>query len=341
MHSAITLPRPISFAAAASPQRASAPAASGVETAVVWPGDKRFAFTIFDDPDAQTLEQSRMVYDFLSDLGIFTTKAVWPLSPVRAANSDGETCGNPAYLKHVLELQRRGFEIGFHNAAPHDSTRDETRRSLLNFRDWFGDFPSAMANHYNAEALYWGSARLSGTLRSLYETAQRFNPKKASARFRGHVPDDEYFWGDLARNWIRYCRNFVYRDVNTLRACPHTPYHDADRPFVNRWFSSSDGHDCSAFLGTLSERNQDRLEREGGACIMYAHFGHGFVENGKLNPAFRSLMARLSRKSGWFVPVSTVLAHLETQNRGRLLSRSERSRIERSWLLRKAFTGTS
>ena len=27
----------------------------------------------------------------------------------------------------------------------------------------------------------------------------------------------------------------------------------------------------------LTEAAQDRLEAEGGACIMYTHFGHGFV----------------------------------------------------------------
>lgn len=46
---------------------------------IPWPDGKRFAFTIFDDTDHQTLENVPPVYDFLSDLGLRTTKSVWPL----------------------------------------------------------------------------------------------------------------------------------------------------------------------------------------------------------------------------------------------------------------------
>jgi hypothetical protein len=46
----------------------------------------------------------------------------------------------------------------------------------------------------------------------------------------------------------------------------------------------------------LSERNQDRLEAEGGACITYTHFAYRFTENGKLNRRFRELMQRLQEK---------------------------------------------
>ena len=35
--------------------------------AVTWPQGKRFAFTVFDDPDSQTLEAGRAVYSFLAD----------------------------------------------------------------------------------------------------------------------------------------------------------------------------------------------------------------------------------------------------------------------------------
>ena len=35
-----------------------------------------FAFTIFDDPDSQTLEAGREVYTLLADLGFRTTKGV-------------------------------------------------------------------------------------------------------------------------------------------------------------------------------------------------------------------------------------------------------------------------
>ena len=37
---------------------------------VRWPHGRRFAFTVFDDPDAQTVESGRPVYALLADLGI-------------------------------------------------------------------------------------------------------------------------------------------------------------------------------------------------------------------------------------------------------------------------------
>ena len=47
--------------------------------AVTFPDGKRFAFTIFDDTDVGTLESLRPIYDLLAQLGLRTTKTVWPL----------------------------------------------------------------------------------------------------------------------------------------------------------------------------------------------------------------------------------------------------------------------
>jgi hypothetical protein len=92
---------------------------------------------------------------------------------------------------------------------------------------------------------------------------------------------------------------------------------------------------------TLSEANQDRLEEEGGACIMYTHFGHGYVENGQLHARFRELMQRLSRKNGWFVPVSTLLDYLSGHRDSIVISDTQRRSLERRWLWEKLFRGTS
>jgi len=73
-----------------------------------WPDQKAFAFTIFDDPDAQTYEDGRLVYSFLADLGFRTTRGVWPGPVVRTPNSGGETCENLKYRQHSIELQRLG-----------------------------------------------------------------------------------------------------------------------------------------------------------------------------------------------------------------------------------------
>src|SRR5687767_13671478 len=122
---------------------------------VNWPDRKQFAFTVFDDPDGANDEALKWVYPFLRDLGFRTTIGVWPLGPLRERNCPGATCADADYLAGILDMQRAGFEIGYHSAAPHSCTREEVIRSLEVFREHFGDFPITMANHFNADALYW------------------------------------------------------------------------------------------------------------------------------------------------------------------------------------------
>ena len=97
-----------------------------------------------------------------------------------------------------------------------------------------------MANHYNREAIYWGTARLTGGLARGSIRASTLN-KNNSSRFRGDIEGDPEFWGDLCLERIEYCRNFVFADINTLRVCPWMPYHDPLRPFVRNWYSAADG----------------------------------------------------------------------------------------------------
>ena len=303
-----------------------------------WPEDRRFAFTIFDDPDGQSFETTRLVYSSLADLGFRTTIGTWPLDARRETNSDGETCANPEYRAFLQALQQRGFEIGFHLAAPLNSTRAETVEALDLFKQYFGHYPDSMANHYNADAIYWGPARISGWRRTIYNLATR---GRTRSLYFGHVEGHPSFWGDICRDRIRYCRNFVYTNINSLRMNPWMPYVDPERPFVRYWYSSSEGDKAPAFLKTLQDANQDRLEAEGGACIMYTHFGHGFVRDGKLIPEFRRTMERLANKNGWFVPVTTLLDFLADENGITTLTPAIRRRIETRWLWEKFFRGTS
>ena len=303
-----------------------------------WPEGHRFAFTVFDDPDGQSFETTQLVYSFLADLGFRTTIGVWPLDLRHETNSGGETCSNPEYRAFLQGLQSRGFEIGFHLAGPFDCTHAETVEALDLFKQYFGHDPDAMANHYNADAIYWGPARLSGWRRTLYNIATLGRMRN---RHFGHVEGHPNFWGDACRERIRYCRNFVYADINTLRMNPWMPYCDPERPFVRYWYSSSEGHQAPAFLKTLQDANQDRLEAEGGASIMYTHFGHGYVRDGKLTPEFRRTMERLARKNGWFVPVSTLLDFLAEKNGITTVTPAVRHRIESRWLWEKFFRGTS
>src|SRR5262249_8488395 len=177
---------------------------------VIWPEGKTFAFTIFDDPDAQRLVDGKKIYSLLLDWGFRTTKAVWPLGAVREPNSGGDTCSDPVYLQDAVSLETRGFEIAYHNATLHSSTGGETIRGLDAFRQYFGHDPAVMANHYNEEAIYWGIARISGKgTRTLYNLATLGRKR---GRHFGHVEGHPCFWGDICIKRIRYCRNFVFSD---------------------------------------------------------------------------------------------------------------------------------
>jgi hypothetical protein len=305
---------------------------------VRWPDGKRFAFTIFDDPDSQTITQSRETYAFLSDLGFRTTVGVWPVDARQPRNSPGETCDNPEYRRWVQDLQARGFEPGLHCVAPATATRAEILHGLDRFREYFGDDPVSMANHYNGDAMYWGPARLSGYRRLVYIIATRGTTR---GQHFGDVEGHPSFWGDVCRQRVRYCRNFVYRDVNTLRACPWMPYHDAERPYVRAWYASTEGANCRSFLANITQAGLERLEEEGGACIVYTHFAHGFHDSGALDRHFRRLMEWLSGRNGWFVPVGTLLAYLEQQHGDRVITRRQRAALERRWLALKLRGGTS
>jgi hypothetical protein len=309
-----------------------------VRSRVTWPAGKTFAFTIFDDPDDQTLANGRPVYDFLAERGFRTTKAVWPLAGTETSRHAGTTCEDPSYRAWVHELQTQGFELALHNVTHHTSTRAETIRGVERFAELFGEYPRAFANHTGCrESMYWGHARLTGPRRLVYGILVASKRR----RFEGHVAGSPFFWGDVCRARITYVRNFVFGDINTLKVCPYMPYHDPRRPYVNLWFAGADGGQLRTFTATLSEANQDRLVAEGGACILYTHLAAGFLDRGGLHPRFRALTERLSRLNGWFVPVSTLLDHLRQAGGERQISDRERRRLEIRWLWEKVWRGTS
>jgi len=306
---------------------------------LTWPNNKGFAFTVFDDTDSQTRANGEPVYRLLEDLGFRTTKSVWTLAPTATPSDPGSTCADPDYRAWVQRLAGRGFEIGYHNATAHTSPRKVTLAALEQFASYFGHYPRTMANHYfSKEDIYFGDARVTGLNRTLYNLLTGF---RNSGRFRGHVEGDPLFWGDACRDKIRYVRNFAFAGINTLDACPWMPYHDPERPYVNRWFASTDGANANSFVERLTEANQDRLEASGGCCIMYTHFGLGFFEHGALHPRFVELMKRLSRRNGWFVPVATLLDHIEATRGPVVLSAADRGRLERRWLWHKMRYGTA
>lgn len=303
---------------------------------ITWPEGKTFAFSAFDDTDLETMENAPPVYAFMRDLGFRTTKSVWPVRGSQTPKLGGTTCADPEYAEWALQLQDEGFEIGLHNVTYHTSSRSEILDGLEQFKELFGHYPRTHANHYGCEdAIYWGPDRTSGLQRAIYRT---LTAVRRNGMPGGHVEGSPLFWGDHCRERIDYVRNFVYGDINTLKACPFMPYHDPLRPFVNEWFASSEGAHVDSFVKTISEARQDRLETEGGACIMYTHFGFSFFKDGRLDSRFKALMERLSNKNGWFVPVSTLLDYLKQQRGPHHITGRERRRLERKWILQKLRT---
>jgi hypothetical protein len=243
------------------------------------------------------------------------------------------TCDDRRYRAWAEGLQERGFEIALHNVASRTSPRGRTREGIERFRDIFGTYPSVHVNHAVCrENIYWGSARVSGSRRFVYDL---LNQRVRGNPFEGHVEGSPLFWGDICRSKLKYVRNFVHADINTLRYCPEMPYHDPQRSYVNNWFASTEGPNVDTFVGKLTDANIDRLVAERGACIMYTHFASGFAPHGELDPRFARVMRRLSALNGWFVPATELLDHLLTANGHHEITDAERSRLERRWLVHK------
>ena len=299
---------------------------------ITWPGGKDFAFTIFDDPDYDTVENVEAIYSLLSDIGLRTTKAVWPIRGRGTPKIGGATCEDEQYLKRILTLKDQGFEIALHNATYHTSTREETAHGLEVFNELFSHYPHSMANHSGCnEGIYWGNGRLSGLQKVIYNVLHLSRQNV----HQGHIEGSPLFWGDLCRQRIKYVRNFSFGDINTLKVCPLMPYHDPERPYVDYWFAVSEGPNVDSFNAMMREDNQDKLASEGGACIVYTHFASGFLTNGNINPHFRGLIERISRMNGWFVPVHTLLDHILKVRGHHNISDCERNTLERKWLIHK------
>jgi hypothetical protein len=306
-----------------------------------WPDGKEFAFTVVDDTDRATLSRVAPVYGVLDELGLRTTKTVWPLAFKRPSALSGDTLADAPYREWVLDLQNRGFEIAMHGATDHSSPRADVGLALDRFRDVLGHDPRIHVNHVGQqEGIYWGEARLDGGPRAVYRAAQHLT--RQSRSYYGHVEGSPYFWGDLCQDRIEYVRNFVFRDIDTSAQDPIMPYHDRRRPYVRYWFSSSEGPDIAAFCRLLSEANQDRLVERRGCCVVYTHFAQGFAEEGRADPRFVELMRRLASLPGWFVPASTLLDFLRTRPGWRHDADPETlRRMQRRWLASKLSHGSS
>jgi len=305
-------------------------------TRVAWPDGKDFAFTIVDDTDVSSIANVKPVYDYLYDLGLITTKTVW-VSPTNDPNipeNAGQTLSDPDYLSFILELQNRGFEIASHGPRGGHTKRAEIIDATERFRELIGHYPYTHINHSdNKENLYWGENRLDFLpLKILF----RILKDEEKDRFLGHMPDSEYFWGDIAQRNTTYVRNLTFQGINTLKVNPSMPYHDPTKPYVNNWFSSSNGTNVDAFNRLLMKKNIDRLEKEGGLCMIYTHFAYGFVSEGDLNATTRERLQDLASRNGWFAPANEILAYLKQHNKAnKNLGWREKLTMEIRWAWEK------
>ena len=296
-----------------------------------FPGGARFAFTIIDDTDVATVDNVRPIYRLLEALGMRTTKTVWPVRCEEGSRNFflSETMDDVHYRDFVIDLHARGFEMAFHGATMETSPRERTARALDRFRVVFGAPPRVHANHsFNRDNLYWGLGRVDDpALRVLYRAAF---PQGADF-YQGHCPGSPYWWGDLCLEQIEYVRNLTFSEINLLRINPSMPYRDPGRPYVRWWFSATDAEDADAFNGLLQRANQERLEAEGGVCIVATHFGKGFASSGKVNPETQRLLESLAARKGWFPPVGDLLDWLRARRDSDRLPAREWRRMQWRW----------
>lgn len=297
---------------------------------LIYPGGKRFAFSVFDDTDVATTNSLRPLYDCLYKLGIITTKSVWGIDYEGACNFEGsDTLENPVYAEYIKQLRQSGFEIGFHGATMESSERDKIEKAFENYRQTIGDSPTIFAAHArNRDNLYWGIDRFSSSItRWLYAKLSGDKPDY----FQGHVSDSPYFWGDLAQQHLKYVRSFTFTNSNLLKLNFPVVYKRKDTPWVRNWFLSCDAENVEDFNVLIDSSAQEALEKQGGICIVSTHFGKGFVENDSVHPVAERLLNELSQRDAWFAPVSDLLDFYVEQFGCPELGKSQLARLEMKW----------
>lgn len=305
---------------------------------IEFPNGKRFAFSIIDDTDMTTLERIQPIYELLEKYGLRTTKTVWVFESNETSYhaNQGDSLSDSSYRRFILDLQSKGFEIALHGVRGGSSPRQDVIDGLNEFKTTLGHYPRMQVNHsHNKENIYWG--------RHLFSLA----PYRWAGRlalpdeFSGHDPQSVYFWGDVAKQRIEFVRRFTFPNINLLAANPSFPYRLAEMPYINYWFPTSNGSVIADFDELLKTENLDRLVREGGVCLVYAHMGAGsFNRDGGVDPRFEARIKDLASRDGWFVPASEILDHLMKQPgwTGQLSLR-ERVRMETHFISSRLFSG--
>ena len=285
-----------------------------------YPDGKEFAVSFVDDTDESKRDNTEPVYAFLDSHNMMGTKTVWimrkrrpsefRLSKVKSTtykNDKSSTLEDEGYFYFIQSLAEKGFEIALHGVSGGNNFREEIIEGIERFKKLFADYPKIYAFHErNIENLYAGCAKLDFWFFKLLEKLIH------KSQYQGHIENSPYFWGDVAKEKIKYMRLpfHTINEVNTLKVSPNMPFHDEQRPYVNYWFASSDGSDCSRFIKLLRKENVDRIKKENGACIIYTHFAKGFADpnNGYcLHRGFEDVIKYLCSHSDVWLPTATKL----------------------------------
>jgi hypothetical protein len=286
---------------------------------------KKFAFTLLNECPTVPLATVRPVFALLDSLGLQITQIV---SSFASPRGEGCSLDDAEFRDFVIELRDKGYEIGWSGASSESNERERTIEGLERFREVVGHYPRVYINHAaKRENLYWGNGRIDQPL--LKAVIHRTAPRPPGY-FQGHVEGSPFWWGDVCRQRLDYVLNLAFDDVNLTRINPSMPYHDPTRPLVRYWFSASDARDCSEFNQLLRPDRQDKLEREGGCCVVATHLSRGFVRNQQIERLARKRLESLAARDGWFVPVSKILDHLRGDE-DTVLPSDEWDRMQWKW----------
>lgn len=280
-----------------------------------FPNKKEFAFTIIDDTDYSFLDTIKLIYDFLFEKKIFVTKTVW-VYPPRDKGSKGHSLQHDGYLNFVRDIKAKGFEIALHSIGSGNYFREDILQGLKEYKYFLREFPKIHINHaYNIDSIYGGYKRFSFPFNLLIKLLHT----DYSNEFQGEEPTSLHFWGDVHKKIIKYNRSYEIDKLNIIKLNPYIPYIDSKRKeFSNYWFSAAFAPNPWVFNRLVTTKSINQLEEERGICILYTHLGY-YVQRGEIDPGFQNMIDYISKKKGWFVPVSNVLDYLMDKRDDKLI----------------------
>lgn len=271
--------------------------------------NKKFYFTIVDDTDDSTLENTKPIYDLLYKNGIKITKTVW-VYPPRDKTSYGDSIQRPEYLEFIKDIKNKGFEIGLHNVGSGSFSRNEIINGIEEFKNKIGEYPQIHINHsYNPDSIYGGYKRFNWPINFIVKILY----KQYSGIFQGEVRNSEYFWGGKHKEIIKFNRNHEFSGLNTIKYDKYMPYIDPKRcEFSNYWFSATFAPNQWIFNRLVNEKSIKKLEKENGICVLFTHLGY-YMKDGKIDDGFIERIEYLSKKqNGIYIPISELMDRIVT-----------------------------